>query len=179
MRPPVKLVDHDPAWPARFEAERARLVRVLALWLAGGDGPIEHVGSTAVPGMPAKPIIDIMAGARSLDAARGCIPSVEAAGYEHWPYRPDVMHWFCRPSDVFRTHHLHVVPVGSRTWRERLAFRDALRDEPETARAYLELKRDLSARFRDDREAYTEAKSAFIRRTVDRLRGSPPRSVGR
>src|SRR5215204_5149176 len=90
----VEIVDYDPQWPAKFEAERVLLQGVLAPWLAG---PIEHVGSTAIPGMPAKPVIDIMAGVGSLDVARAAIGELAKAGYVYFPYRAEIMHWFCKP----------------------------------------------------------------------------------
>src|SRR5512138_3669521 len=115
----VEVVDYDPAWPPRFEEERGALQRVLGRWLVG---PIEHIGSTAVPGLAAKPVIDIMAAVRDLDSSRPVIDVLPRLGYCYWPYREDVMHWFCKPSDAFRTHHLHVVPFRSQLWLDRLAF---------------------------------------------------------
>lgn len=140
------------------------LAKVLSPWLAG---PIEHVGSTAVPGLSAKPIVDIMAGVRDLPSSRPAIEAVRPMRYNYFPYKSDVMHWFCKPSDVERTHHLHLVPVGSRLWRERLAFRDQLRRDAVTREAYLEFKLRLAAEFRDDREAYTAAKGPFVEAVLD------------
>src|SRR5690349_14604269 len=117
MPAPLQLVDHDLAWPDMFVAEREALLGVIGRYLSG---PIEHVGSTAVPGLRAKPIIDIMAGVKSLDTSRGAIELLTALDYHYWPYRADVMHWFCKPSPDHRTHHLHLVPFGSPLWRERL-----------------------------------------------------------
>lgn len=170
MDGPVIIAPYDPAWPTRFEAERAVLASVLEPWLAG---PIEHVGSTAVPGLAAKPVIDIMAGVRDL---RGSLPAIEAVRplqycYPDPPYKPDVMHWFCKPSDFERTHHLHLVPFGSPLWRDRLVFRDCLRNDAATREAYLRLKLRLASEFRDDREAYTEAKTAFIESVLAKLSG--------
>lgn len=156
---PVVIEPYDPSWPDRFEAERAALAEVLEPWLTG---PIEHVGSTAVPGLPAKPIIDIMAGVRDLPSSRPAIEAVKGLRYGYYPYKAGVMHWFCKPSDLERTHHLHLVPVGSPLWRERLAFRDRLRGDAATREAYLELKLRFACEFRDDREAYTEAKTPFV-----------------
>lgn len=125
-------------------------------------GGIEHVGSTAVPGLAAKPVIDVMVGVESLDASRAALPLLEALGYTYAPYRADVMHWLCKPSFAHRTHHLHLVPFESALWRDRLAFRDALRADAALARRYEALKRELAAKFRDDREAYTEGKTPFV-----------------
>ncbi|MBK6336923.1 MAG: GrpB family protein [Betaproteobacteria bacterium] len=160
---PVVVVAYDPTWPAQFLQERARLEDLLAAWLAG---PIEHIGSTAIPGMIAKPVIDLMAPVDDLDASRPAIAVVEAAGYAYFPYRAESMHWFCKPSAAFRTHHLHLVPRDSRLWQERLAFRDRLRAEPRLAAEYATLKVRLARQHPRDREAYTDAKAPFVRRVV-------------
>ena len=160
---PVELADYAAAWPAAFEVERAQLESILAPWLAGR---IEHIGSTAVPGLCAKPVIDIMAPVHSLDASRPAIDAAVAAGYVYAAYKAEFMHWFCKPSPGHRTHHLHLLPLDSALWQQRLAFRDALRRSPALAGEYAALKRQLAARFRFDREAYTEAKGPFIERVL-------------
>lgn len=170
MPAPIEIVDYDPAWPEAFAAERAALSRVIGRFLVG---PIEHVGSTAVPGLRAKPVIDIMAGVQRLDASRAAIETLTALDYHYWPYQPEVMHWFCKPSEDRRTHHLHLVPLGSVHWRERLAFRDRLRKDPAARAEYGALKDTLAARYRDDREAYTEAKGELVRRIVALEMGPP------
>ncbi len=158
---PVEIVSYDPSWPARFEEEADVLRRALAAWLAG---PIEHFGSTAVPGLAAKPVIDIMAGVVTLDASRPAIAAATELGYSYAPYRPEFEHWFCKPSPSFRTHHLHLVPAGSIHWRRSIAFRDHLRAHSDIAREYEALKRRLAVEHRLDREAYTQAKHPFIDR---------------
>ena len=163
---PVQIVAYDASWPARFEAERIVLSEILRPWLTG---PIEHVGSTAVPGMPAKPVIDIMAGVDSLEASRDALPPLRHLGY-HWaPYRAEMMHWLCKPSFSLRTHHLHLVPFRSPLWDERLRFRDCLRSTAAVAEEYAALKYHLAEIHRFDREAYTEAKGAFIARVLHAL----------
>jgi GrpB-like predicted nucleotidyltransferase (UPF0157 family) len=162
-QPPVIIEPYDPRWPAMFEAERAALAGVLAPWLAG---PIEHIGSTAVPGLPAKPVIDIMAAVQDLAASRPAIAALSPLSYCYFDYKGEVMHWLCKPSDLERTHHLHLVPFASPLWRERLAFRDALRRDPALRAAYRDLKLGLAADHRDDREAYTEAKTGFIQQAL-------------
>jgi GrpB-like predicted nucleotidyltransferase (UPF0157 family) len=158
-QPPVVIEPYDPAWPSMFETERQALLRVLGPWLAG---PIEHIGSTAVAGLPAKPVIDIMAAVRDLPSSVGAIAALRPLSYCYFDYRSEVMHWFCKPSDIERTHHLHLVPFESPLWRERLAFRDRLRRDESIRSAYRDLKLELAADFKDDREAYTEAKADFI-----------------
>lgn len=162
-QPPIIIAPYDFDWPAKFEAERQLLSALLGPFLVGS---IEHIGSTSVLGMPAKPVIDILGPVRDLESSRPAIDLLGTLGYRYFPYEADVMHWLCKPSDVERTHHLHLVPFGSRLWRERLAFRDALRSDGAVRRAYAELKRKLAAEFRDDREAYTEGKTAFIQSVV-------------
>jgi GrpB-like predicted nucleotidyltransferase (UPF0157 family) len=165
-QPPVIIRTYDPSWPAKFEAERKALSLVLARWLVG---PIEHIGSTAVPGLSAKPVIDIMGAVHDLSSSRPAIEALLPLGYCYFDYQADVMHWFCKPSDMERTHHLHLVPYESRLWHERLAFRDCLRSDATLRSTYGELKVGLSSRFRDDREAYTNAKSAFIQSVLQRV----------
>ena len=165
----VRIAPYDPAWPAAFVQEQGLLREILAPWLAG---EIEHIGSTSVPGLAAKPIIDVMAPVVSLGHARAAIAAVTSAGYAYFPYKRDLMHWFCKPSPQRRTHHLHLVPRGSALWLERLAFRDALRKDSNLAAAYAALKARLAVQFEDDREAYTEAKSPFIVAVLEAMRGS-------
>ncbi len=162
---PVRIVPYDPTWPSRFDDERRLIETALGDWISGG---VHHVGSTAVPGLAAKPTIDIMIGVASLDASRPCIALLAPLDYLYWPYRPEVMHWFCKPSLARRTYHLHVMEHGGSEWRARLAFRDFLRGHPETAAEYEGLKRALAARYEHDREAYTDAKGEFVRSVVAR-----------
>ena len=157
----VEIVPYDPSWPGRFEEEAKGLRRALALWLVG---PIEHIGSTAIAGLAAKPVIDIMAGVETLDASRPAIASLVDLGYCYAPYRENSEHWFCKPSFALRTHHLHLIPFESREWNETIAFRDYLRAHSQIATEYEDLKRGLARRYRFDREAYTEAKGPFVAR---------------
>ena len=161
---PVHIVPYDPEWPSRFEAERARLIDAIGTWLV--DGSIEHIGSTAIPGLAAKPVIDIMAGVESLDGSRAALAVLERYDYCYAPYRTDVMHWLCKPSPTRRTHHLHLVPLGSPLWLEQLTFRDHLRTHSDMAQEYAALKRRLAEIHRFDREAYTTAKAPFVRRVL-------------
>jgi len=163
MQAPIEIVDYNALWPGKFAEERERLLVAISQWLRGS---IEHVGSTAVVGLRAKPVIDIMAGVESLPASRDAIRVLRRLDYQYWPYKSDVMHWFCKPSAEFRTHHLHLVPVGSSMWVERLAFRDRLRADASARIEYAALKDDLATRYSDDREAYTDGKTDFVRRMV-------------
>jgi GrpB-like predicted nucleotidyltransferase (UPF0157 family) len=166
---PISLVAYDDAWPLRFEDERADLARVLAPWLVG---PIEHIGSTAIPGLPAKPVIDIMAGVADLASSVPAQAAAVTLGYMHFPYRPDIMHWFCKPSPAYRTHHLHLVPIGSQLWADRITFRDYLRSESGAAAEYAALKTQLAGQYTFDREAYTDGKSVFVAAVLERARAA-------
>ncbi len=159
---PVSLQAHDPAWSRAFELERDRLQRVLP----GVFVAIEHIGSTAVAGLVAKPIIDLLAGVESLDDADCWIDRLCHNGYttsREFNATLGDRKWLMRWRDGHRTHHLHIVIVGGAPWSERLAFRDALRSDPALVSRYAELKAKLAARHPDDREAYTDAKAAFVR----------------
>lgn len=169
MATPVVIVDYDPRWPEAYE--RARLDIVAA---GGGDVvAVEHVGSTAVPGLSAKPIIDIMAGVRCLADVERFRPALEAAGYVYHPemeqFIPD-RRYFTKGSGGVSVQHLHVAEHGGEFWERHLLFRDYLRAHPEARAAYDRLKRQLAARFRDDRPAYTDAKTEFIEGIVARAR---------
>ncbi len=158
---PVELADHDPGWVAMFEAERRRLEAALP----GFFVDIEHIGSTAVDGFRAKPLIDILAGVRSMDDAFALNDMLDRIGYATSPGLNATLktrQWFMRQSKGVRTHHLHVVVHGEPDWTKRIHFRDRLRAEPALRARYLALKEELAARFAEDREAYTEGKSAFI-----------------
>lgn len=161
---PITLAEYDPRWPVLFEREAARIRAALGATAV----LVEHAGSTSVPGLAAKPIIDILAGVSDLGIARPCIELVAPLGYVHAPYRSDEMLWFCKPSPRRRTHHLHLVPVGSAAYRDELRFRNYLRAHPDSRDEYARLKQELAVRFRRDREAYTEAKTDFVRGILHR-----------
>jgi GrpB-like predicted nucleotidyltransferase (UPF0157 family) len=160
---PVRPVDYDPTWPERFELERRALVAAIGGFVVDG---VHHVGSTAVPGLAAKPIIYILVGVESLEASRPCGSLVTPLGYQYFPYRAEEMHWFCKPDPGHRTHHLHLVPARSERFSGELAFRDYLRSHPEVSAAYTRLKRGPAARFSEDREEYTRAKAPFVEQVL-------------
>lgn len=162
---PIRLLPYDPSWADKFAREQAILEEAIGTWAKGG---IHHIGSTAVPGLDAKPIIDLLVGVDSLEASRACFDPLAKVGYLYAPYRREEMHWFCKPHPSRRSHHLHLAPTDSRRFRDELAFRDHLRADRETADEYATLKHDLAERFADDREAYTDAKADFIRRALGR-----------
>src|SRR5262245_2533298 len=120
----IRVVPYDPSWVELFEQEKAVLEPLLLPWRRG---PVEHIGSTAVPGLCAKPVIDVMVGVTSLQGSEPAKEALGRVGYLYSEYKTDVMHWFCKPSFSLRTHHLHLIPHESPLWQERLRFRDLLR----------------------------------------------------
>jgi GrpB-like predicted nucleotidyltransferase (UPF0157 family) len=162
---PILVVEYDPEWPRRFETERELLERLLVPWLEGG---IHHVGSTAIPGIAAKPIIDMMVGVRDLEEARAAFEPLREHFYLYAPHRPGITHHFAKPSLRFSemTHGLHLTEPGSDLWRERLVFRDALRADPALAAEYEALKLQLAKKHRDDVGTYTLRKRAFVARVL-------------
>ena len=161
----VKIEPYNIAWPGMFEAEKDFLTTVAGKWLSGS---IEHIGSTSIPGLMAKPVIDIMFGVESLERSLPAIDVIKCSGYQYYPYKKEVMHWFCKPSDDHRTHHLHLVPFQSKLWNERIQFRQILLKEPLIANEYSDLKRMLAEQYKYDREAYTVEKWPFIRKVLNR-----------
>jgi GrpB-like predicted nucleotidyltransferase (UPF0157 family) len=159
---PIAVVEYDPEWPRRFQTERQLLERLLAPWLHGG---IQHVGSTSVPGLAAKPIIDMIAGVRDLEEARAAFHTLLSHSYRYAPHRPEA-HRFAKPSLTETTHGLHLTEPGSALWRERLAFRDALRNDGALAAEYESLKQHLAAEHPRELEAYTGGKRAFVARVL-------------
>lgn len=159
----VELVDHDPTWAELFEAERAKLRDVFDGRVVG----IEHIGSTAVPDLCAKPIVDVLVGLRELELTDEDIATMRVLGYEF-------LGEYGRPGRLFfrkqpRTHHVHVVAHGGEHWDRQLTFRDALRSDTEERRRYDEFKRRLAAQGYP-REVYTELKTPFIRDVESRAR---------
>ncbi|WDR02093.1 GrpB family protein [Devosia algicola] len=170
----IHLVPYDPTWPERYRAE-ALLVRSC---LMDRLQRIEHMGSTAVPGLAAKPVIDIIVLVKDLADARAAIPALEAQGYAFWADNPDTTRLYLvkgLPPSPHRTHHLHIHDDEDEVQRH-LLFRDHLRDHPEVRDAYLRLKQELAIRYHDDREAYTRNKTDFVDMVVLAL-GGPPRRV--
>lgn len=161
----IVVVPYDSAWIPRFEEERTLLEEALAPWLVGG---VHHIGSTAIPGLAAKPIIDMMAGVRDLAEARAAYEPLQSISYVNAPHRPGITHHFSKPSlrvsEV--THALHLTESGSDLWRERLAFRDALRQSAELVSNYQALKVHLAREHPDDLGAYTAGKREFVGRVL-------------
>ncbi|WP_226669181.1 GrpB family protein [Microbulbifer aggregans] len=159
----VELEKYNQDWVTSFEEERSFLKEKIGDWLSG---TIEHVGSTAVPGMLSKPIVDIMFGVKDLASSAGAIDVLSRNGYCYYPYKPELMHWFCKPTPDRRTHHLHLIPYKSDLWLERVRFRDILRSNKRIAEEYSFLKQRLAKELAFDREGYTQGKWPFIQRVL-------------
>jgi GrpB-like predicted nucleotidyltransferase (UPF0157 family) len=170
----AEVLPHDPRLADRARTERDRLARSLAPWLVDG---VEHVGSTAVPGLAAKPVIDLMASVTDPDAV--VVQAGERLAEDGWCYVPpelDRRQWrrfFVKPdaSGQRRIAHLHVIQAGHSRWAEQIAFRDVLRRDDRLARSYEQLKQRLAAQHAGDREAYTDAKGEFVADALRRAAG--------
>jgi GrpB-like predicted nucleotidyltransferase (UPF0157 family) len=159
---PVAVVSYTEEWAISFEAWQQRLSEALG----GAAVRIEHVGSTAVPGLEAKPIIDIQIGVVDVDDEPAYAPAIEALGVS-LRFREPAHRYFRPGGDRPRDVQIHVCDVGGEWEREHLLFRDYLRAHPQARDAYAGLKRDLAERYRDDRLAYNEGKTGFILDTLD------------
>jgi GrpB-like predicted nucleotidyltransferase (UPF0157 family) len=160
----VELAEHDPSWADLFEEERDRLSPVFGSQAVA----IEHIGSTSVPGLCAKPIVDILVGLLRLELADEQIAAMERLEYQFLGEYGLPGRLFFRKGEP-RTHNVHVVAHGGEHWERQLVFRNALRSDPEERRRYDEFKRRLAAEGHS-REAYTELKTPFIRAVEARAR---------
>ena len=164
----VEVVAPDPRWPAAFEEERRLLLGTVDVF-----DRVEHIGSTAVPELPAKPTIDLLAVAADLDAVLAARPALEAIGYDHRPgsfvERDDHL-FFRKVRDGKRTHHLHVLRAGSPQIDEYVRFRDYLVAHPDEVTAYAVCKLDLAVRFAEDRMGYVEEKGRYVDELMERVR---------
>lgn len=159
----LEIKPYDPSWAVEFERERARLQKALGAIAVR----IDHHGSTSVPGLAAKPVIDIQISVHGLQPLSAYALPLESAGYVHLVHPDDSFApFFYRPGTWPHTHHVHVVEGGGEEERRTLAFRDYLREHPEVARKYEALKRELAPRYSssefDSRQAYADAKGEFI-----------------
>lgn len=154
----VRLAAYDALWPMMFEAEATRIEEACA----GLAIRLEHIGSTSVPGMSAKPVIDILAGRPPRSQPAPYIAAITRLGYEHkGAFGVPGREYFRRGTP--RSHHIHLVSWSSAVWQDHLRFRDLLRSDPVIARDYEALKRELAIANANDRRAYTDGKGPFIR----------------
>jgi GrpB-like predicted nucleotidyltransferase (UPF0157 family) len=157
----VALSPYQPSWVDRFAAERDRLLSLFPVSFID----IQHIGSTAVPGLVAKPVVDLLAGVETMAIAAALAGPLCQCGYTTSVEFNNALSdrkWFMRWADGHRTHQMHLVVHGGVVWQERLKFRDTLLANPKLADEYADLKRRLAALHGSDREAYTDAKSAFV-----------------
>lgn len=153
----VTLASEHSAWVEEFARERQLILSALCADVVA----VEHVGSTALPGVPAKPILDIQIGVVSFEEAVICVEPMRRLGYEYrGEYGIARRHYFVKGQP--RTHHVHMLEVGGEAWRSMLAFRDALRARPELAGEYSEAKLRLAARYAENRDAYQQAKDEVV-----------------
>jgi len=164
MSKPVIIGAYNPDWPNIYRKEEQLINETLGNRIKA----IEHIGSTAVPNLGAKNIIDIMAGVNSLKEADECLPPLDKIGYKDVLPQPGETEWYyCvgkGPHSV--GYHQHLVKHISEHWKRQIAFRDFLRNNPGTAREYFNLKKQLAAKYPTDRLAYTEAKTEFVKQTL-------------
>lgn len=162
------LTPYSPLWPAVFEMEQRRLLGIFNEAVV-----VEHIGSTAVPGLGGKPIIDILLGTPDMALVQARIPALEAEGYRYWPELEKAVaerRFFTRLDRPPGKFHLHAVPLGGTYWNRHLAFRDALRADAQLAARYWRLKQRLAAQGAKTRATYVQLKDDFIREVV-RKRG--------
>jgi len=167
----ITIVEYDPEWPRIYEEEKWLILVAVGEYVRS----IHHVGSTSVPGLGAKPIIDIIAGLDSEEDADHCLPSLAAIGYTDVTREPSDDDWYyClgkRPHSP--GFHLHLMRQGSEFMMRHILFRDHLRAHPETAMEYHNLKKRLVEKYSDQRELYTESKTGFVENILDAvLKGS-------
>ena len=157
----IKIVPYTSEWKNRFNQEKARLQAAVGNYVLD----IQHVGSTSIPAMAAKPILDIGVAIHNFEEATICIKPIEKFGYEYrGEYGIPRRHYFVKGSP--RTHHIHMLEVHSYSWKNMLLFRDYLIQHPELAEKYAELKLQLSQQFPTNRQAYQDEKSQFVERIL-------------
>ncbi len=162
----VTLREYQTDWPVQFQAAASE----LATAYTGVAVQLEHIGSTAVAGLCAKPVIDILLGVSNLNEVEVRTAALEVLGYRYRPEYEAVLperRYFVRPEGVRLRIHLHAVVHGSRIWQNHLAFRDILRRNADLAQQYAALKRDLATIHANDKAAYTHAKAPFISRVLE------------
>jgi GrpB-like predicted nucleotidyltransferase (UPF0157 family) len=169
MPRPVRIIDYDSRWPTLYEEEKRHIFECVGNKVVA----IEHIGSTAVPSLGGKPIIDIMAGVyRSTDADK-CV-SLLQDDYKDVTPEPENPEWYyclgkpCQSEPTYYVH-LHLAKFLSDHWMRHLLFRDFLRTHPDTAQQYYVLKKELAAKYGSDRVGYTDAKTSFIKSIIDRV----------
>ncbi|UZE93535.1 MAG: GrpB family protein [Candidatus Nealsonbacteria bacterium] len=167
QRGKVKLSTYKPEWKKLYKKEEKLLLSTIGKYVLD----IQHVGATSIPGVKAKPIIDIAIGVKSLKVGEECIKLLKKLGYE---YKGDAgirgRHFFAKGSEVNRTHYVHIEKLSGELWKNHILFRDYLRKNKKIAKKYTELKKKLAQKYKYDRDTYTTRKSAFIQKILKKLK---------
>ncbi len=165
----VKLEPYDPGWILAYEKEKADIEKSIGEYITD----IQHIGSTSVKGLIAKPIIDIAVGVDSLKIGEKCIEPLLSLGYLYKGYYGvDGRLYFPKSNDSSTAYHIHMMEFASTNWERHILFRDYLRLNSEARNEYAKLKSDLAQKYKDDRKAYTESKADFISDIIGRARCS-------
>jgi len=169
MPRPVVIVPYDPDWPRIFEAEKRLIQATIGCIIRS----LEHCGSTSVPGLCAKPIVDVIAGVDGADDADVCKELLQSVGYDDVSPGDNPDWYYCLGKGPHSPgFHIHIVREGSPHHTKHILFRDWLRTHPADVDAYMELKIRLSKKYRDDRVTYNESKTAFINEIVEKSKKS-------
>ena len=164
----IRVVPYDTTWPQKYEKEKTAILDRIGQY----GVQLEHIGSTAIPGLGAKPIIDIMIGLQQFDDKRHCMPVLESMGYQYISdfetTFPDRRFFYKRSQNGRRTHQVHMVEIGCPFWVDHLLFRDYLRVHPDEAAEYYDLKLKLAGDYQTDRLGYNDAKTEFIQGVMSR-----------
>lgn len=166
----VTIVEYRPEWQTMFEDEK----KILETALGDVRAKIEHIGSTAVTELAAKPVIDLMVGLEDFSIADSVVPKIEALAYDYIQKYESVMpfrRFLIKERDGIRTHHIHMVGIGSEFWERHILFRDYLRQNTDVAVQYASLKRELARRDWKDVNEYADAKTEFIREIEHKAKG--------
>jgi GrpB-like predicted nucleotidyltransferase (UPF0157 family) len=165
----VIIEEYDPNWKNKYILMRGKILEKIGEFVID----IQHIGSTSIPGLASKPIIDILIGVRSLDDADKCVPNVCELDFEyvkeHEKIIPD-RRYFRKPRNGFgkREYHLHMCVFDGEFWKKQILFRDYLITHPEALKEYEKLKKDLASKFRNNRHAYTDGKDEFIQEILNK-----------
>ena len=157
----VRLIPYTNEWARLFQEEKSHLLAAVVEYVLD----IQHVGSTSMPGMIAKPIIDIAIAVKNFEEAKVCIKPIERLGYEYkGEFGIPRRHYFTKGNP--RTHHIHMNEISSRDWSDQITFRNYLLQHQEIAKEYVELKLALAQRYPTDRQSYTDSKASFVKRVL-------------
>jgi len=163
----VNLLFYNSKWKELYKREEELLYSSIGNYVLD----IQHIGSTSIPGILAKPIIDIAVGLKSLDLVKKIIKPLKSIGYQYLGEKGVTnRHFFVKGIEKNRTHYLHVEKLGSKNWKNHILFRDYLLKNKEAAKEYSQLKRELALKYKNDRDAYLTEKESFIQKIIKRAK---------